>query len=125
MENNQQSEQDLREYIQSISELDAEQKQTYLALLDSGESALVVLDEIDKLLQNQLDQEFREVGISMDENDPEYVAKQKEMEEEMANAQAEYEKAMGEVEKGAAEIQASLAQEMDEVSIKALKEKMM
>ena len=125
MENNQQQAQDLREYIQSIGELNAEQKEKYLVMLDGGESELVILDEIDKLLQNQLDQEFREAGVSMDENDPEYIAKQNEMEEEIENAGAEYEKAMGEVEKEAAEIQASLAQEMDVVSIKALKEKMM
>ena len=125
MENDQQKEQDLREYIRTIGELDDEKKNKYISMLDVGESELVVLDEIDKSLQADLDAAFLEAGVELDENDPEYVAAHQVMLAEVEDAGKEHDNEMKGIDSEIVELDASAAKEMDEVAIRAIKERMM
>lgn len=108
-------------YIQTIEELSDEEKNKYIDLIKNGADLVEVLDQIEDALQAKLDGVFEEAGVTLDENDPEYQAKQKEAIEELQSAENEFNATMSEIETEVDKFQEETIQQVDEAKMEAVR----
>jgi hypothetical protein len=116
--------QEAMDYIKTISELGEEEKNQFIAMIQNGENPLEVLDKVEDKLQDKLDDVFKGEGIELDENDPEYQAKNKEMTDEIKAAEDEFDKTMDDIQKESDQIQEETLREADDIKAQALKDQL-
>lgn len=116
--------QEAKDYIKTISELSEEEKEQFLAMIESGENPADVLDKIEEKLQEKLNDVFKEEGIELDENDPAVQARNNEMLSEVKAAEDEFNKTMDEIEKESDQIQEEALAEADKIKADNLKSKL-
>jgi hypothetical protein len=115
---------ELISHIQKIEELSEEEKNYFIKQLQDGKNPEEVLDEIEDKLQKKIDNIFDSEGITVDENDPEYQAKYKEMNDEIAVAEAEFNQEMTSIEKEADQLQSDTSRELDEEKLEEVRSKL-
>ena len=104
-------------HIQGIEDLSEEEKNNYIKQLQEGKSYDEVIDDIQTKLQEKIDAIFDSEGITVDENDPEYQAKKKELDDEIAAAEAEFNQGMASLEEEASKFQGEVSKELDEAQL--------
>ncbi len=109
------------EYIQTIEELIEEEKNNYIDMIKNGADLVEVLDQIEDTLQKKLDDVFEEAGVALDENDPEYQAKHKEMINELQSAENEFNTTMEEIETEVDNFQEETVKQVDEAKKEAVR----
>lgn len=111
-------------HIQKIGELSEEEKNRFIKQLQEGKDPEEVLDEIEDKLQEKIDDIFDEEGIVLDENDPGYKAKFKEIETEIKSAEAEFNQIMSDIEKESNQLQGDTSKEIDEAKLEEIRAKL-
>ncbi len=114
---------DLTAYIQGNEELNEEEKSHFLKQLQDGKDPEEVMDEIEDKLQGKIEDIFISQGVGADENDPEYQVKKKEMEDQIASAEAEFNQTMSEIEKETDQVYVDTSKEIDEVKLEEVRSK--
>lgn len=93
-------------------------------MIENGDDPIEVLEKVQDIIQDKLDDVFQGANITLDENDPEYQSKHKEMMSEIQSAEDEFNTEIDIVNKEATKIQDNASQEMDNVKVEAIKSKM-
>lgn len=109
------------EYIQAIKELSDQEKKQYVDAINNGTDLVDILDQVEDNLQEKLDGVFEEAGVTLDESDPEYQAKHKEMMNELQSAENEFNTTMSEIETDVNKFQEETIQKVDEVKMEAIR----
>lgn len=111
------------DYIKTIKELSEEEQLVFIKKIEDGGKPYEVLGEIEDAMQDKIDDIFKQAGIELDKNDPEYKAINEEMENEILAAEKEFNEAMSEIEVEINQIQLEAGRELDDIKIKELEEK--
>lgn len=104
---------ELVKYVQKIKELEVKEKDEFITMLKNGQDPVEILDKIEDKLQEKLDGVFEEAGVELDENDPEYKAKQKEMMDEFQEAEKEFGMKMSHIAEEAEFLQKDVAKQIE------------
>ncbi len=103
------------------SPLEKKDKDALLKRLETEGASESVLADIKSALQGFIDSGFKELGVAADMNDPRAKAIQTEFDEQVAQAQAEYEEEMENLNIDAAVAQAKANKALDAVQTDAIK----
>jgi hypothetical protein len=112
------------EYINSMDELSQEKKTELVAEVNAGADIVSVLDRIEGILQNEIDKTFKEAGVVLDQNDPEYLARHKEMMDEMQVAEEEFDQEMRAINEDEHSFHVEVGKKMDDLKINELNEQL-
>lgn len=119
---------ELIKYINENTFLEGDSKSDYLSMLNEegvdDSKILDVLNLIEDEIQGKIDAKFKEAGIELDENDPEYKAKHAEMMNEMQAAEDEFNVEMGKIDKEVSEVQKEASQQLDDIKAQAVRASM-
>jgi hypothetical protein len=110
--------------ILGIEDLSEEEKNGFIKQLQDGKDPEEVLDDVENKLQEKIDEIFDAEGVTLDENDPEYKAKFKEMATEIKSAEADFNETMGVIEKESSQLQNGFSKELDEVKLEEVRAKL-
>lgn len=108
-------------FIQTIEALTPEERARFIEMINKSEDPREVLDKIEDNLQNQISNDFKEAGVEIDQNDPEYKAAYKEMTDEIGAAEKEFTEEMSGIEKEAENIKRDATQEADDIKLQAIR----
>lgn len=103
------------------SSFDATTKAQWVARIHAEGLTQDVIDGIKDAMQASIDAGFTALGVSLDENDPEYKAKHAAMMAEVEAANAEFETAMADLQAQAKAVQAEAMADMDKLEAEAIK----
>ncbi|MBN2285864.1 MAG: hypothetical protein JXI43_05410 [Tissierellales bacterium] len=106
------------EYIKTIEELSGEEISKFIKMLENGEEVNIVFDAIEDVMQEKIDHGFEELGITLDEDDPEYKAMYKKAMNEMEAAEKDFVKEMQEIESEADQLEIDTRKDLDELKNK-------
>jgi hypothetical protein len=106
------------------SPLSREQKDDFLARLDSEGQTSALLAEIKDALQEFIDSGFKDLGVELDQDDPRVKAANAQFDAAVADAQQEFEENMENVTIDAAVLQAKANKAIDTMQINAMKAQM-
>jgi hypothetical protein len=112
------------DYINTIMELGSEEKNEFLKRVQDGDDIATTLDDIENKLQDKMDVIFTEAGVELDEKDPEYAQKHKEMMDEIQVAGDEFNVEMENIQKEAEELRVNTGNEIDQLKIEDLQNKL-
>ncbi len=103
------------------SSFDATTKAQWVARIHAEGLTEDVLSGIKEAMQASIDAGFTALGVSLDENDPEYKAKHAAMMVEVEAANAEFEAAMQDLQSQAKAAEATASADMDKLEAEAIK----
>lgn len=81
-----------------------------------------VLDELRDAVQEEIDKQFAAAGVELDENDPEYQAQYKKMQDAIDAAERDYNATMDDLSQQAQALQEETGEKLDDLQAQAVKE---
>jgi hypothetical protein len=112
------------DHIKSLENLSDDEKKAFIGMIENGEDPVDVLDKVEDAIQEKIDDIFDKAGAKLDENDPEYQAKQKEMMDGIQVAEDEFNGEMESINSEAKKIEDEASEEIDKIKIEAINLKM-